>query len=44
MNKHSQNIYINIFLKVISDKEVQNSQNNWGQGVKRQTAEGKGKL
>ena len=41
---HPQNIYLVIFFKVISSKEAQNSQNYWGQGAIRQTAEGKDKL
>ena len=43
-SKHPQNICINIIFKVISGKEAQNSQNYWGQGAIRQTAEGKRKL
>ena len=37
-------MYIDIIFKVISGKEVQNSQNYWGEGAIRQTANGKGKL
>ena len=43
-SKHPQNIYIDIFFKMIGGKETQNRQNYWGQGAIRQTAEGKGKL